>query len=99
MSFRAGPEVEKIFWDPFIVDIDAAVKLANGRERYWIRHVANDMAERWDVVAPGTVVSYKWHVMKNHMPPEAAIVSCHGIPRPHQVIVKEYKDHWNARGN
>jgi len=97
MSFKAGPEVEKIFWEPFIADVDAAVRLANGRERYWIRHVANKLAERWDDVAPGAIVSYKWHVLKKRMPTTAAIISCHGIPRPHQVLVKEYQMHWNGK--
>ncbi|OFY64758.1 MAG: hypothetical protein A2Y71_06195 [Bacteroidetes bacterium RBG_13_42_15] len=95
MSFRAGEETEKIFWLPFIKDVDAAVELTQGRERYWVRHVANDLADRWDKVAPGVVLSYKWHAKGKPVPPKgASIISCHGMPRPHQVKDKWIKEYW-----
>lgn len=96
MSFRAGPEAEARFWLPFINNIDRAVRMTQGRERYWVRHVAGDIADRWDKVAPGAVVSYKRHVMKNGIPQGASVVSCHGYPRPHQInMLREY---WDGKG-
>jgi len=95
MSFRACQENENRFWKPFIEDVDAAEKLTQGRERYWVRHVAGDIAERWDVVAPGTVLSYKRHITRQKRIPEgAAIVSCHGVPRPHQIKDSWIKEYW-----
>lgn len=91
MSFQAGEETERMFWQPFVADVDAAVKLTQGRERYWFRHVANDVADRWEIVAPGQIVSYKRHVNYNPVfrqggiPDPVRIVSCHGVPRPHQI--------------
>jgi len=95
MSFRACEAVEDIFWKPFIANVDAAVELTQGRERYWIRHVANNLAHRWDVEAPGSVISYKWHAKGlTHPPQGASIISCHGMPRPHQIRDKWVKDYW-----
>lgn len=95
MSFRAGKETSDLFWKPFVEDVDAAVKMTQGRERYWVRHVANDFADRWDIEAPGTVFSYKRHISKmNKLPEKAAIVSCHGYPRPHQVPRGWIKEFW-----
>jgi hypothetical protein len=64
MSFRAGKETEKMFWKPFIRNVKAVEKQTEGRERYWYRQIANDTADRWDVVVPNQVISYKRHVMK-----------------------------------
>jgi len=95
MSFRAGKEVEERFWYPFVQDVEAAERLTLGRERYWMRHVAGDIADRWDKVAPGQVVSYKRHVkQKGKLPPKARIVSCHGSPRPHEVKDNWIKEYW-----
>ena len=87
MSFRAGKEVEDKFWKPFIKNVPAAEELTRGRERYWMRHVAGQTADRWDKVSPGAVVSYKWHVKPNdgEIPEGATILTCHGFPRPHQI--------------
>ena len=90
LSFRAGKENTARFWTPFIADPQEAERRTMGRERYWVREVASDVAERWDVVAPGAVLSYKHHIQRTKQPPKgAAVVSCHGFPRPHQV-----KNHW-----
>jgi hypothetical protein len=97
MSFRADEESEQRFWYPFVENIQAAEQLTQGRERYWIRHVANDIADRWDRMAPGAIVSYKWHVKKRKQPPAgAAIVSCHGVPRPHEIRDGWIKQYWNV---
>ena len=63
-SFRAGPETEKIFWTPFIKDVKAVEDQTEGRERYWFRHVAEDIADRWDKCLPDQVVSYKRDVLR-----------------------------------
>jgi len=95
MSFKAGPEVEKVFWIPFIADVKRAVAMTQGRERYWVRHCANNIADRWDQIAPGAVLSYKRHLGHGRpVPKGAAIVSCHGYPRPHQVDDSWVKKYW-----
>lgn len=97
MSFRAGPETEARFWKPFIADVARAVAQTQGRERYWVRICANDMADRWDQIAPGSVLSYKRHLGRGKPIPEgAAIVSCHGFPRPHQVTDSWIKTYWHG---
>lgn len=95
MSFKASAVTEKIFWKKFIEDKEAAEKLTMGRERYWVRHVAGDIADRWDDIAPGSVLSYKWHVQRKEKVPEGtSIISCHGIPRPHQIKDNWIKEYW-----
>jgi hypothetical protein len=97
MSFRAGQETEERFWKPFIKDVSAAEKLTQGRERYWMRHVAEDVADRWDKVAPGAVLSYKQHVKRLRLkqPPErTSIISFHGHPRIHQAQDQWIKQYW-----
>jgi hypothetical protein len=96
ISFSAGEETENIFWKPFINDIDKAVQITQGRERFWVRHVAGDIADIWQDVTPGQVVSYKRHVMRGkRIPPNARIVSCHGHPRPHMIQEKYLNKHWS----
>jgi hypothetical protein len=97
MSFNACQDTENMFWNPFILDVDAAVELTGGRERYWVRHVTENTADVWQNVAPGAVVSYKWHVKRTGIPQGASIVSCHGHPRPHQLKDgSNLKQHWNC---
>ena len=60
-----------------------------------VNHCVNDIADRWDTVAPGAVLSYKRHLGHNKpIPKGGAIVSCHGYPRPHQVNDKWVKELW-----
>jgi len=100
MSFRAGEEIDRIMWQPFIKDPVDAEDWTKGRERYWVRRCLNNQADLWNNIAPNNVISYKWHVKrKTKMPRQAAIVSCHGFPRPHQIKDKEIKKHWNAKGD
>lgn len=95
MSFRAGPQIEALFWLPFIADVEHAVAMTQGRERYWVRYCANDIADRWDTQAPGVVTSYKRHMSGvRFIPPQVSVVSCHGYPRPHQAEAKWVKDYW-----
>jgi hypothetical protein len=95
MSFRAGPEAEARFWLPFIADVNQAVAFTQGRERYWVRHVANDVADRWDKLSPGAVLSYKRHLYtSDRVPVGTCIVSCHGFPRPHQAKAGWVKEYW-----
>lgn len=96
MSFQASEKTEELFWKPFVENVEESVKMTNGRERYWMRHVADDFADRWDNFAPGQVISYKRHVEKKgkELPDNARIVSCHGFPRPHQIKDKWIKEYW-----
>ena len=94
MSFAAGPETEKIFWKPFIEDIKETERITTGRERFWVRHVATDIADNFDHIAPKQIFSYKANVRGKGLPETARIVSCHGHPRPHQIKDKWIKDYW-----
>lgn len=92
MSFSANDHTECKFWEPFISNLDRSVRMAKGRERYWMRHVAGQFADRWE---PGLVVSYKRHVArKQKIPPGARIISCHGYPRPHQIKSAWVRQYW-----
>lgn len=96
ISFKAGPETEKIFWKPFIKDVKKAEELTQGRERLWVRHVASDIADVWQKICPGQVLSYKRHVMRgSRLPRNARIVSCHGSPRPHMITQKFLSKYWS----
>ncbi|MCK5019470.1 MAG: hypothetical protein KAS32_20595 [Candidatus Peribacteraceae bacterium] len=96
MSFKAGPDNTARFWKPFVLDIDGALVLTQGRERYWVRHVANDIADKWQTIAPRTVLSLKRHMSGVRVvPAKASIISCHGYPRPHQVDAAWIKEYWN----
>ncbi len=100
MSFRAGKETSDLFWSPFIKNVKQAEITTQGRERYWIRRIANDFADRWDSIAPGAVLSYKRHMAgKKVLPEEAAIISCHGFPRPHQVTDDWIKYYWDGKAD
>ena len=95
MSFTAGVPTEDIFWKPLIANVrDAEIKSMGGRERMWIRHVASDIAQTWDQIAPEQVVSYKRHVRGRDLPKNAKIVSCHGYPRPHQINELWRTENW-----
>jgi hypothetical protein len=95
MSFQANKITQRMFWDPFVGDLDYAVSVTQGRERYWVRHVAGDIAERWTDIAPNRIISYKWHVKRDGVVPQgAAVVSCHGVPRPHQINQTWIKQYW-----
>ena len=99
MSFPGNDETVNTFWKPFVADVDKAVEETKGRERYWIRRCAENTADRWEVVTPGLVTSYKWNVLKNIGMKNAAIVSCHGHPRPHQITVDWLHAHWVGLNN
>jgi hypothetical protein len=96
MSFRAGKENEERFWKPFVEDPKKVVELTQGRERYWVRHVVGDNADRWDKLFPEQVVSYKWHCREG-LPKNARIVSVHGHPRPHQAKDYWVKNYWKYK--
>lgn len=96
MSFTAGKETEDVFWKPFIKDIKAAEKLTEGRERFWIKEVAQEFAEFWHHVAPGQIVSYKHHVLRDGLQ-DARVVSCHGHPRPHKIEAKWRMENWKMK--
>ena len=95
MSFNAGPEAEARFWLPFIANVNSAEAQTQGRERYWVRKVAGDIADRWEEKAPGAVKSYKRHFSRAEIIPDTvSIISCHGFPRPHQAKAKWVKKYW-----
>jgi hypothetical protein len=58
----------------------------------WIQDVL-PVADRWQDVAPGKIVSYKVHCQPS-VPPDAAVVCFHGSPRPHEVDDPWMTEHW-----
>ena len=95
MSFKAGKESEDVFWNPFIKDVHAAEQFTKGRERHWIwKCVRGKKWALWDDWCPGAVISYKkQRVYKTGVVPKAAsIISCHGVPRPHEIADKADSD-------
>lgn len=99
MSFRASKKTEELFWKPFIENVQWVENYTQGRERYWMQHIANDWADRWEDehIAPGRVISYKRHLMRRwrgRLPKKISIVSCHGKPRPHQIQDEWRKKYW-----
>jgi hypothetical protein len=97
MSFKAGKEAEDVFWTPFVKNPKAAEDFAKGRERFWLWKCVKDRQwDLWDDWAPGSVVSYKKaKIYRTHIVPRnASIVSCHGVPRPHQITDKWIKKYW-----
>jgi hypothetical protein len=96
ISFKAGPEVENRLWLPFLEDRKYAEDMTRGRERFWYRYVIGDIADRWDKLCPDQIISYKRHVQgRNNIPKNARIVSCHGVPRPHEIKTNWIKKYWN----
>lgn len=95
MSFKACKETEDKFWIPFVQNINEVTKRTRGRERYWVREVTRNKADVWDSLTPGQIVSYKNHVKRSRkIPTNARIVSCHGVPRPHEIRDNWIKDYW-----
>lgn len=89
MSFRACQKTEDKFWTPFVNNIEFVERTTGGRERFWIRYVTENKADNWYDIAPGQVISYKRNMGPNGrkvLPKNATIVSCHGYPRPHQIV-------------
>lgn len=96
ISYQAGPKNCKRLWLDFIANQEWAEDYTKGRERFWYRHIIGDEADRWDQYAPRQVLSYKRHVKGNEkMLKGASIVSCHGIPRPHEIKLAWRKKYWN----
>jgi len=105
MSFKACKATELIFWKPFIKDIKAAEELTLGRERFWIWNCVKD--HNWslfDDIAPKSIISYKLQkvIRTGKFPKETSVISCHGVPRPHQIVERSsrlrncqwVKDYW-----
>ena len=96
MSFKAGKETEAMFWTPLVKDIKAVEKISGGgRERMWMRYIIGNKADTWQQLIPGQVCSYKHHfVPTGKIPYGARIISCHGFPRPHQIMDKWRTEFW-----
>jgi len=99
ISFSAGAENEARLWTAYKERMAWADEMTRGRERYWYRHAVDKIADRWDKITPGQVVSYKRHVMNLNKPPKnARIVSCHGEPRPHEIQSEWRQEFWRYYG-
>jgi hypothetical protein len=66
-----------------------------GRERFVYREWANPI-DYWQRILPGQIVSYKNHMITTQkVPQNARLVSCHGNPRPHEMMNMDWiKEHW-----
>ncbi len=95
MSFKAGTNTQRIFWDPMVEDIDMIVQQTQGRERFWVEQAIGFGADLFSDICPGQIVGYKDHVRNKKFPKQARIVSCHGFPRPHQIKEEKWlTDNW-----
>lgn len=78
-------EDRRLVWDAFTQDPKGAMQ-ANRRWPNWgdqgflNRHIGK--RQRWQEIAPGQVVSYKEHVLKDGLKPGVRVVCFHGKPRP-----------------
>ena len=63
----------------------------------WIQ-VQVDKADRWQVMHPNKIVSYKVHCMHRELPADARLVCFHGEPRPHEVMDPWMQQHWLQAG-
>lgn len=96
ISFQAGSMNAERLWINFIKNRAWAENMTRGRERFWYRHAIGDKAERWDIYAPKQIVSYKRHVLPlRGIPKGARIISCHGIPRPHEINTTWRRKFWD----
>lgn len=94
MSFWGCQENDARFWTPFKYRAEEVEEITGGRERFWISHVTGDIADRWDEIMPGAVISYKKHVRGKGIPEKAKIISFHGYPRPHQAKEPWMENYW-----
>lgn len=102
ISFEAGSPMADRLWERISADPGAVEAETGGRERYYLRSVADP--DLWqDVLGPEAVLSYKNHLRNARALPEGArIVSFHdggkrvGTMRPHQLLDKVpwLSDHW-----
>jgi len=67
-------------------------QVTQGRERDFILHAAPN-CDQWQKVCPGQVVSYRHHC-RGGLPVGARVVSCHGRPRPHEIVKKFIVENW-----
>lgn len=102
ISFKAGEKTERIFWKPFIEDVNKAKRVSMGRDHYWMRHVIGDtLWDDWKHVAPGQIIDYKRQVRgkenQQKILKDVSIISCNGAFRPHQINEKwiNTNKYWN----
>lgn len=92
MSWIAGPRYWPIWlnFKPFIggkppFKYKLSPKPIATDEAWLALHIGPEW-RGWDTAAPGTVVSYKWHILRHELPiGDARVVYFHGRPRPHAV--------------
>lgn len=87
IGFKADPFLSSLLYDPLVANSANIEMSTGGRERYWLRE-QHECKDRWQNLFPNQVVSYKRHVRpnQNKVPQYARIVSCHGRPRPHELL-------------
>lgn len=96
VGFRVGYKTEEI-WGKLKSNPKLVERITGGRERYWYRHVLGNNMDTWQKLFPGQLLSYKNHLQGGRpLPQNTRIVSCHGIPRPHQLkedwAIKNWRD-------
>lgn len=94
VGFRVGYKTDEI-WGKLNKNPKWAEHITGGRERYWYRHVLGNNMDTWQELYPGQLLSYKNHLKDGkELPKNTRIVSCHGVPRPHQLKEKWAIKNW-----
>lgn len=84
LMYIAAADKEKV-WQEWMIDPAEHMARRGGRgtigDQGFLGRVLGDSVQRWQDVAPGTVVSYKAHC-KGGVPSSAKLACFHGQPRP-----------------
>jgi hypothetical protein len=93
LSFDVG--VTNYLYDRYSIHPKSVEGWTGGRERYVYRGWAKDI-DYWQRILPGQIVSYKRHMkMTRQISKNARLVSCHGNPRPHELLDQPWiQDNW-----
>jgi len=91
MSFAPGCEE---IWDTFQQDV---MRTMHGDQDWLLQCIDPSLADRWQDLYPGKIVSYKVHCSQG-IPEGARVICFHGSPRPHEVTHLTWmQEHWHDR--
>ena len=92
LGFEAGST--DYLWEILKTRTRDVEQFTGGRERFVYREWAKEI-KYWHEEFPGQLVSYKAHVRPTgKLPHNARVVSCHGVPRPHEINEPWAKECW-----
>ena len=99
VGFLPSPELEKVLWEPILVDRKSIEISTRGSERFYYRQKSKNGKLHilfWEKLIPGKVFSYK-RDCGNGEPKGVSVIRFHGLPRPHQVDRSWVKQIWKAK--